>query len=968
MILSINHKDKVLFLKPVNRTLKTKTDVLPAADNKEISGVPRSYISFKQNKTINYTEDATRLIADAAEVAKQYNHSEILPQHIIQASIEHTNKSLETLRGEVLDSGVVISVSTISKLANDITKTNLLETPEKRKFFNLVIKNLAEDNKESLANIPADENFKGEPKMSLLMEDKLREESKKVNSINASTLLDTALSLINRDGESYTAEFLISLKSYASYKGIDEINKNYMKVYDNKAIDLWNKLALGSNMIVTYSDPKEVDRIAASLIYTINSPKHGNFNDKNTSLYVMSDNITDSSLLMEISGLKECLPEIRKIVMVNLDKLFANSRDKDELETFDNIVDIVKSTDENLMLVFFQKDDVFYKVKSDSSVDFIYKNMVTYAIPQIQTYEVRKILDKKLIEDVKTTFTKDAKDRIVFHAANINGIFPDKAVDLMKRISNYYGDSKKKITAKEVDEFAHIGYELFSVDSNNARIIYDTGKSLDSLYGKETVKKDIEAIIRQIKTGRIGTKGIIISSRDNEAGSGRRYTAETIAGEAKVPFMAIDTSDFALAERDSDGATLESPKNQMSRIFSEIKNAARQNQYKTAIIYVNNFEEFAFSNPYLPGYRQAMSKLMEEMQNAMHEDVNILVIGSADDDYVAYIPKFVRDFSQFLSVDSPAYNKRGRKEILTHRINDVGMPLAYRTLKQKEHLIERLVKLTENMSYVEIKSLIDKTTQIMSERNKLKASMGDFIEAFLQLTTGRTSRPDMPDFNKQVTTSHECGHATNLEVMNDLLERRGRPWHQFRNVNFITLDPRGDFLGAVFEDHTDNTDYPFEAMFTALVCSYGGYSCEKLFYNMDGSAGILQDLAQATATAKNGVEYFGFGANTGKISNAVNIKSPIFYEKAYRDMDVILNNAKTVSDLITEVYKSFNEWFTQKYSKLIGTDDCMVDGDDFRRSLSSWKKSLSADKKKEISTMEDIIMDIIESAKKGIKY
>ena len=85
-------------------------------------------------------------------------------------------------------------------------------------------------------------------------------------------------------------------------------------------------------------------------------------------------------------------------------------------------------------------------------------------------------------------------------------------------------------------------------------------------------------------------------------------------------------------------------------------------------------------------------------------------------------------------------------------------------------------------------------------------------------------------------------------------------------------------------------------------------------------------------------------------------------------MDVILNNAKTVSDLITEVYKSFNEWFTQKYSKLIGTDDCMVDGDDFRRSLSSWKKSLSADKKKEISTMEDIIMDIIESAKKGIKY
>lgn len=970
MILSVNHLDKVLFFKPANKILDKQTDVIPVADNKEISGVPRSYISFKQNKVrkINYTEDAVKLMDDAAKVAKQYKHTEILPQHIIQASIEHTKKNLESISDKVLDLGVVKSVSTISKLANDLTKTNLLETPEKRNFFNMVIKNLSDDNTESLVNIPTDETFKGEPKLSLLLENKLREESEKVNSINSSMLLDTALSAINMDGESYTGEFFRTLISYASYRGQDEIKKNYMKAYDNKAIDLWNKLALGSNMIVTYSNPKEVDRITASLVKTINAPKYGNFNDKNTSLYVMSDSITDSNMLMEISGLKECLPEIRKIVMVNLDKLLANSRDKDELETFDNLADIVKSTDENLRLVFFQNDDVFYKVKSDSAVDFIYKNMVTYAIPQIQTYEVREMLNKNLIEDVKTPFTKDAKDRVVFHAANINGIFPDKAVDLMKRISNYYGDSKKKITAKDVDEFAQIGYELFTADSNNARIIYDTGKTLDSLYGKETVKKDVEAIIRQIKTGRIGTKGIIISSRDNEAGSGRRYTAETIAGEAKVPFMAIDTSDFALAERDYNGAILESPKNQMSRIFSEIKNAARQNQYKTAIIYVNNFEEFAFANPYLPGYRQAMSQLMEEMQNAMHEDVNILVIGSADEDYAAYIPKFVRDFSQSLSVDSPAYNKRGRKEILTHRINEVGMPLAYKTLKQKEHLIERLVKLTENMSYVEIKSLIDKTSQIMSERNKQKASLGDFIEAFLQLTTGRTSRPDTPDFNKQVTTSHECGHATNLEVMNDLLERRGRPWHQFRNVNFITLDPRGDFLGAVFEDHTDNTDYPFEAMFTALVCSYGGYSCEKLFYNMDGSAGILQDLAQATATAKYGVEYFGFGANTGKISNAVNIKSPTFYEKVYRDMDVILNNAKTVSDLITEVYKNFNEWFTQKYSKLIGTDDCMVDGDDFRRSLSSWKKSLSVDKKKEISAMEDIIMEIIESAKKGIKY
>ena len=98
------------------------------------------------------------------------------------------------------------------------------------------------------------------------------------------------------------------------------------------------------------------------------------------------------------------------------------------------------------------------------------------------------------------------------------------------------------------------------------------------------------------------------------------------------------------------------------------------------------------------------------------------------------------------------------------------------------------------------------------------------------------------------------------------------------------------------------------------------------------------------------------------------IQSPTFYEKVYKDLDIILENAKSASDLITETFKSFNEWFTNKYSKLIGSNDCMVDGDEFRRSLQDWRKSLSADKKEEISILEDMIMDIIDSSKKGIKY
>ncbi len=226
----------------------------------------------------------------------------------------------------------------------------------------------------------------------------------------------------------------------------------------------------------------------------------------------------------------------------------------------------------------------------------------------------------------------------------------------------------------------------------------------------------------------------------------------------------------------------------------------------------------------------------------------------------------------------------------------------------------------------------------------------------------------MPDYNKRATTSHECGHATNLEVMGDILARKGEPWHQSHEVNFITLDPRGNFLGAVFENRKENSDLPFEALFTSIVCAYGGYSCEKAFFNMDGSSGISSDLAQAAGAAKRGIEYFGLGYNTGKISNAVGIKSGKYNENVFKDMDVILTNAQIVSDMITDGYKEFNKWFTKKYSKKIGTDECMVDGDDFRKALKKWKKSLSTEMKANLEIMDDIIMDVIKSTKNGKKY
>ena len=83
---------------------------------------------------------------------------------------------------------------------------------------------------------------------------------------------------------------------------------------------------------------------------------------------------------------------------------------------------------------------------------------------------------------------------------------------------------------------------------------------------------------------------------------------------------------------------------------------------------------------------------------------------------------------------------------------------------------------------------------------------------------------------------------------------------------------------------------------------------------------------------------------------------------------MILNNAQIASDLITDTYKGFNKWFTDKYSKLIGTDDCMIDGDDFRKILAQWKKVQPKDVQESFEILGDMVMDIIKASKNGVIY
>lgn len=83
-------------------------------------------------------------------------------------------------------------------------------------------------------------------------------------------------------------------------------------------------------------------------------------------------------------------------------------------------------------------------------------------------------------------------------------------------------------------------------------------------------------------------------------------------------------------------------------------------------------------------------------------------------------------------------------------------------------------------------------------------------------------------------------------------------------------------------------------------------------------------------------------------------------------MQVILRNALTISDLITDAYSDFNREFTNKYSHLVGTGDCLIDGDVFRKELNDWKARQTPQKQEDLRHCDELILDTIKKTKKGV--
>lgn len=138
----------------------------------------------------------------------------------------------------------------------------------------------------------------------------------------------------------------------------------------------------------------------------------------------------------------------------------------------------------------------------------------------------------------------------------------------MKHIVSYNID-KRDINEKDVANYVKEATNLFKKgnDDSSIEVVFDTGKSIKQMVGKDSTKKEALSLVKQIKSNKMGTKGVIIYSQDGSAGGGRRFTAQAIAGDAKVPYIEMNTMDFGTKEVGIMGGAGLSPEASMKNYF-----------------------------------------------------------------------------------------------------------------------------------------------------------------------------------------------------------------------------------------------------------------------------------------------------------------------------------------------------------------------------------------------------------------
>jgi cell division protease FtsH len=408
---------------------------------------------------------------------------------------------------------------------------------------------------------------------------------------------------------------------------------------------------------------------------------------------------------------------------------------------------------------------------------------------------------------------------------------------------------------------------------------YEKGKgrvTFDDVAGMEAAKRELQEIVDYLKEPakftRLGAqvpKGVLLVG---PPGTGKTLMAKAAAGEANVPFFAINGSEFI-------------------QMFVGVGASRVRDMFKTAkdhapcVIFIDEIDAVGrMRGAGLGGgsdeREQTLNQILSEMDGFQPTETVIVMAATNRPDVLDSALLRPGRFDRHITVDKPTW--RGRLEIL--KVHTRNKPLG------DDVDLERIARNMVGMSGAELRNLCNEAALFATRAGKNKIEHADFDKAGDRVRLGLTKEEVPSDQEKKRTAVHEAGHAlcSWLEPKADKIDR-------------VSIIPRGQAGGVtMYQPNEDRVDYSQSELNARLVSLMGGRAADRMVFG-EPMSGAIQDLKQATRIARLMVTQFGMSDRLGPMSFRIGEEHVFLGKEIHEQRDFSEGTAKIIDEEVQRI-------------------------------------------------------------------
>ncbi|MGZ8210908.1 MAG: ATP-dependent zinc metalloprotease FtsH [Burkholderiales bacterium] len=371
----------------------------------------------------------------------------------------------------------------------------------------------------------------------------------------------------------------------------------------------------------------------------------------------------------------------------------------------------------------------------------------------------------------------------------------------------------------------------------------DTKTTFADVAGVDEAKAELEEVVgflkdpkRYSRLGGRAPKGVLLVG---PPGTGKTLLARAVAGEANVPFLSINGSEFVEMFVGVGAARVRD-------LFEQARAKA------PAIIFIDELDALGRARGAYAGgghdeKEQTLNQLLVEMDG--FDPSTGLVLLAATNRPEILDPALLRAgrFDRQVLVDRP--DKVGRVQIL--RVHTKKVTLA------PGLDLEQIAALTPGFSGADLANLVNEAAVLATRRNAEAVTLDDFTAAIERIVAGLEKKNRLLNpREREIVAYHEMGHA-----LLAMATKGADPVHK------VSIIPRGvGALGYTIQRPTEDrylmTREELENKMTVLL---GGRAAEHVVFG-HLSTGAADDLAKVTDIARSMVTRYGMAPELGPVS------------------------------------------------------------------------------------------------------